>query len=142
VEAFPNDLQARLGLSDTLSHLQQNQEEVAQLEAALLLDPDCIQALNNLAWIRATARDEKMRNGALAVRLAERACNLTHYQQAMVVGTLAAAYAEAGKFQDAISTAQKACDVAGQNGEQSVVNRNLELLESYRQHRAYHETAK
>ena len=64
--------------------------------------------LNNLAWALATHPDAKIRNGTRAVKLAEDACRQTQYQQTVMVGTLAAAYAEAGRFDDALATAQKA----------------------------------
>jgi hypothetical protein len=55
------------------------------------------------------------------------------------VGTLAAAYAEAGRFDDAILTAQKACALAEKSGETNLLQRNQELLVFYRQHQPYHE---
>jgi cytochrome c-type biogenesis protein CcmH/NrfG len=138
----PKDVKAQLGLADMLSHLGQQQAAVSHLEASLQLDPDCIQGLNNLAWIKATASDGTLRNGEQAVQLAERACRLTHYEQAVFVGTLAAAYAEAGRFEEAIATAQKACDLATQQGDQALASKNLELLSLYREHHSYVEPGK
>ena len=68
--------------------------------------------LNNLAWLLATASDARLRNGAEAVELAERACAVTQYRRTVFVGTLAAAYAEAGRFEEAIATAERACKLA------------------------------
>jgi len=95
--------------------------------------------LNNLAWRLATSPDPKVRDGTQAVPLAQRACELTHYQKTIYIGTLAAAYAEAGRFDDAISTAQKACTLASKSGEQDLLRRNQELLVLYRAHQPYHE---
>ena len=55
-------------------------------------------ALNNLAWILAANPDPQARNGRKAVELAQRACKLTGFKQPLMVGTLAAAYAEAGFY--------------------------------------------
>ncbi|HTA94624.1 MAG TPA: hypothetical protein VK769_00725, partial [Verrucomicrobiae bacterium] len=77
--------------------------------------------------------------GARAIQIAERACELTHYQKTIYIGTLAAAYAEAGKFDDAIATARKACDLAGRNGETDLLRTNQGLLELYRAHKPFHE---
>jgi hypothetical protein len=55
---------------------------------------------------------------------------------------LAAAYAEAGRFEEAVMTAQKACALATESGAQDLLKKNQELLELYRQHRSYHETTK
>jgi tetratricopeptide (TPR) repeat protein len=95
--------------------------------------------LNNFAWVLAAGTDAKIRDGKQAVQLAERACELTHYQKTMYLGTLAAAYAEAGRFDDAILTAEKACTLASELGEPNLLKRNRELLELYRAHRPYHE---
>ena len=70
------------------------------------------EALNNLAWVLATSPKAELRNGAEAVRLAERACELTHYGEPLFIGTLAAAYAEAGRFPEAVTTAEKAEQLA------------------------------
>ncbi len=77
------------------------QEAVEQYLAALQLKPDSADVLNNLAWLLATCSDTHVRNGAQAVKHAERACELTHSAKTMMVGTLAAAYAEAGRFDEA-----------------------------------------
>ena len=56
-----------------------------------------------------------------------------------IVGTLAAAYAEAGRFDDAISTAEKACALASESGDPDLLKKNQELLALYRAHKPYHE---
>ena len=70
--------------------------------------------------------------------LAERACEMTHYQQAVLIGTLAAAYAEAGRFNDAVATAQKAHDVALAHGQTEIADRNLQLLQLYKSGQPFH----
>jgi hypothetical protein len=98
--------------------------------------------MNNLAWLLATSPDASVRDGARAVRLAERACEITGYQQTILVGTLAAAYAEAGRFDDAIATAGKACTLASASGEQDLLQKTRQLLELYRAHKPYHQAAR
>jgi tetratricopeptide (TPR) repeat protein len=109
--------------------------------AALRLNPDAPDVLNNLAWLLATCPDAQIRNGTQAVGYAERACERTNYKQIIMVGTLAAAYAEAGRFDDAIATAEKACALAERSGEKDLLQKNQELLSMYRAHRSYHEVA-
>ena len=109
--------------------------------AALRMQPDSAEILNNLAWLLSVCPDARVRNGAQAVKYAQRACELTHNQQTVALGTLAAAYAEAGQFDDAIATAQKACALASQQGQAELLRRNQELLELYHRHQAYHEAA-
>ena len=78
----------------------QTAEAIRHYREALQSQPDFDGALNNLAWILATNPKDDLRNGPEAVRLAERACALSRNQSTFCVGTLAAAYAEAGRFAD------------------------------------------
>src|SRR5208282_4046607 len=102
--------------------------------------PDWPESLNNLAWILAANPDSQVRNGAEAVALAERACKLTEYKQPIMVGTLAAANAEAGRFPEAVNFAEKARSLAFAAGQTDVAQKNEELLKLYRAGRAYHES--
>ena len=126
-------------LGMTLGELGRSREAVAQYREALRLNPNLIGALNNLAWELATSPDDKLRNGAEAVSLAERACELTHYGEPQFVGTLAAAYAEAGDFPEAVTTAEDAERLAAAAGSKDLAERNRQLLELYRAHKPYHE---
>ena len=88
--------------------------------------PDWPESLNNLAWILAANRDATLRNGAEAVVLAERACKLTDYKEGLFVGTLADAYAEAGRFPEAVSAAEKARSLALAAGQKEIAQKNHE----------------
>ena len=111
---------------------------MAHYQSALEIMPDAVMALNNLAWILATSPDARLRNGAQAVHYAERACELTHQSVPSFLGTLAAAYAEAGRFDDAVATAEKARDGALAMGQKEVAANNGRLLELYKSGRAFH----
>ena len=65
-------------------------------------------AYNNLAWIYATASKAHLRNGSEAVVLTTKACELTNFKNPEMLDTLAAAYAEMGKFEKAVEYQQKA----------------------------------
>ena len=106
---------------------------------ALRAQPDDVQVCNNLAWLLATSSDSNFRNGEEAVKWAEHACALTSFAQAPVVGTLAAAYAEAGRFEDAVATAEKAIGVAQAAGQNDVSERNRQLRDLYRARKPFHE---
>jgi len=96
-------------------------------------------ALNNLAWLLATAPDDQVRDGSRAVELAERACQLTGWKHPVLMGTLAAAYAEAGRFDDAVKMAERARSEAEAQKLEPVAARNTELLELYRLGKPYRE---
>jgi len=116
-------------------------EAIVQFQTALQIKPDSVDVLNNLAWLLATGPDAQLRDGVQAVQYAGRACELTHHGVTPLVGTLAAAYAEAGRFDDAIATAQKACALATAAGEKDLLEKNQKLLVLYRAHQPYHEAA-
>jgi 4-amino-4-deoxy-L-arabinose transferase-like glycosyltransferase len=107
----------------------------------LKIDPDFDGALNNLAWLLATCSNADLRNGSEAVNLARRACDLTQERSTVYIGTLAAAYAEAGNFPEAISTAERAIRCARLRGQEELARRNGELLETYRAGKPYREPA-
>jgi tetratricopeptide (TPR) repeat protein len=94
---------------------------------------------NNFAWMLAASSDSHLRNGAEAVHLAEMACEATQYKVPTMIGTLAAAYAEAGKFNDAILAGRKARQLALETGQKDIASKNEELLQWYEAGKAYHE---
>ena len=107
--------------------------------AALALSPESPAIMNNLAWLLATSPEAQVRDGAEAVRLSEQACAATHFEQPLMVGTLAAAYAEANRFTEAVATAEKSCALATAARDETLRARNQQLLEEYRAGRAHRE---
>ena len=101
--------------------------------------PEAPNFLNNLAWILATDPQPELRNGNRAVALAAGACSLTHEEEAVPLETLSAAYAEAGRFDDAAAAAQKAHDLALAQGKPEIAAKTAELLELYRARQPYRE---
>jgi tetratricopeptide (TPR) repeat protein len=115
------------------------QESISHLYLAIELSPKAVPTLAKLARILATDPDPRYRNGNDAVRFAERACQLTDYRQPELVGTLALAYAEAGRFPDAIAAAQQAQMLSGRLGQERLVEVNQEWLDLFRAGRVYRE---
>lgn len=126
-----SDLPEKLAQSaQTLAAQGRAQAAVARLTTALQLRPDWTPAMNDLAWLLATDHRAEVRNGAEAVRLAERACQLDGGKDSGLLATLAAAYAEAGRFDDAVATAEKAKSLAvaaGQIETLALLDSGLEL---------------
>jgi protein O-mannosyl-transferase len=128
----PDDAQAHCHVAAALAADHKAPDAVLHYRQALKLQPDLPEALNNLAWLLAANPDPQLRNGREAVDLAERACKLTDYKQPLIIGTLAAAYAEVGRFAEAVATAERARSAAEQSNEPALAARNRELLELYR----------
>jgi tetratricopeptide (TPR) repeat protein len=109
----PSLVQAHSDLGIALEHLGRPADAAVAYEDALSLQPDLPDAANNLAWILATSPDSALRDGLRAVTLARVAVATAN--TASTLDTLAAAYAEAGSFPDAIATAERALAAAGDN---------------------------
>ena len=112
-------------------------QALADHQAALELDPDDAATLNHLAWLRAVCPDDAVRDGAEAIRLATRACELTEYTTAGYVDTLAAAYAESGRFDDAVRWQEKARNLVSEDHKADYESR----LELYRSGRPFRDEA-
>jgi tetratricopeptide (TPR) repeat protein len=136
---LPDDAPTHGELADLLQRQRRSLEAVPHYRQALRLRPDSPEALNNLAWILATDPRPELRDGPEAVRLADRACQLSGRKRAIFLGTLAAAYAEAGRFGDAVKTAESARDTARAAGEQAIASTNDTLIEVYRAGKAFRE---
>jgi cytochrome c-type biogenesis protein CcmH/NrfG len=94
-----------------------SQEAVTAFKAALRLDPNHLQTLVWLARTEAVDYDASARNGAEATQLAERAATLTAGNDPFVLDTLAAALAEAGHFNEAQQTLQRALQLLTSAGD-------------------------
>ena len=137
MELKPSDPGLHGQLGTLLAQSGQARQAVAAYRKAMELGPERFEVPNNLAWLFATHPDAEVRNGAEAVRLAESAVKLGGRQHAFLLGTLAAAYAEAGRFPDAIKTAEEAIELATKNGQEELATKNRELLAAYREGRPW-----
>ena len=113
---YPFDVPTHNDLGVLLVQNRDVRAGIEQWETSLQIDPDDGNALNNLAWVLATYPADTIRDGKRAVELAEKAAVLPGGEAPIVLRTLAAGYAEAGDFSNAVNTAQHALDLAtGQN---------------------------
>ena len=135
------DIQTRLVLAEILSQSGKARSAAHQYHKILAADPDLPEPLNNLAWLLATSADDTVRNGTEAVHLAEHACYLTGFKQMTMVSTLAAAYAEAGRFPEAIGCAELVMKSQAADGDAQLVDINRQLLVLYRAGKPYHQPA-
>lgn len=136
VELKPFMPQAHDNLGKVLTWAGQVEKGLEHMQEAARLAPGWPAPLASMAWILATHPDAGIRNGGRAVGLAQRAIALVPYQDPGLLDTLAAAYAEAGQFDQAVSTAESASAAAfGPRAE--AIGKRLEL---YKQQKPYRET--
>jgi tetratricopeptide (TPR) repeat protein len=108
-------------------------DAIAHFQKALQIKPDYPEAQNNLAWLLATSPQASVRNGNKAVELAQQANQLSGGKNPNILHTLAAAYAEAGRFGNAMRTAEEAMELARAAGRQDLaeqLNGELKLFKA------------
>ncbi len=110
---------------------------VSLLRRGYALLPDDVGLANELAWLLATAADPSVRNGPEAVQLAEFANAQMGGESSNELDTLAAAYAEAGRFDDAVVTAERALAVARESNRPDLAGSISARLELFRQGQPY-----
>jgi tetratricopeptide (TPR) repeat protein len=132
-----NDQDARRARADTLLSVGKHSEAIADFEILLKQAPKDDGILNNFAWVLATSPEDDLRDGQRALKLATEACEVTKYEKAHILSTLASAYAEIGDFESARKWAQKAVDAGAKDEETDEQLKNE--LESYKQNKPWRE---
>lgn len=138
VRLDPQSPAAAYGLGQALQTKGRIDEAVVYYFKAIRMKPDYVAPLTSLAWLSATHPNPAYRNGTKAVELAERSCKITRYEEAAGLDTLAAAYAEAGRYTEAADTAQKAMDLAKKAQQQALLNQIQKRIEYYKAGKPYH----
>jgi Flp pilus assembly protein TadD len=136
----PDYTEVRVNLGGAFVMQGRFTEAMTQWREALRLEPNRLPALTNLAWMLATCPDLRIRNGAQAVGLAERAVELAGRDDPMILDTLGAAYAEAGRFAEAIETTRRAAILAAQRNDQSLANELNTRLALYQTHKPFRDS--
>jgi len=117
-----------------VSFFQRGNEDAAidHYQKALQIKPDYTDAENNLAWELATSPRPSLRDGRRAVELAQKANQTSHDQDPDILGTLAAALAEAGRFDEAIQNIKHAMALtqANQSDQLAQLDSQLKLYQS------------
>jgi len=103
----------------------------------LQLRPDRAETLNNLAWLLATTEDANLANPADALKFAQRACELTDFNNPQMLDTLAAAQAADGRFAEAAATAEKAIESAQSQNKKQLLGQIEERLKLYKANQPY-----
>jgi protein O-mannosyl-transferase len=133
LEQMPDSTHAHYQLAVLLQNRGEFAAAVGQFKKVLELDPNHVTAQNDLAWLLATCPDNSVRNGQKAVELAQQAVQLSSGSSPEILDTLAAAYAEAGRFPEAIQTADRALNLSTAQNKTPLadaIQRQLKLYEA------------
>jgi tetratricopeptide (TPR) repeat protein len=139
VQIAPLNASAHSELGATLILTGKPREAIGHLEEALRISPNATDAQNNLAWVLATLPPADGGDPVRAVNLAESTCQSPGNTAAGYLDTLAVAYAAAGRFSEAIATAQKAIDLARSTAQPKLAAEIESRLQLYRSRRPYHD---
>jgi tetratricopeptide (TPR) repeat protein len=107
----PEHGKAHYQLAISIKSSKRIEETVKHLNKAVELLPDSPLVLNELAWILATYPDDRIRDGQRALALAQRASEMTNNENLVILDTLASAYAEVGRYEEALKTIKKALSI-------------------------------
>jgi len=135
----PDAAEAHGNLGRALLEVGRTDEAIAEYREALRIQPDLAKTLSNLARILAMHADSKHRDGPEAVRLAERACRATNRQDPTCLGSLAAAYAEVGRFKDALAALEQAIAISERIGQKALADQLRLRLDSYKAERPFYD---
>jgi tetratricopeptide (TPR) repeat protein len=116
LELQPDNIEVHNIVGTVLVQQGRAREGIEEWEKVLAIEPDNGNAMSNLAWVFATSPDDDLRDGTKAVQLAEQAQRISGGRIPILFRTLAAAYAENGRFSEAIQAAQQGIESATNHG--------------------------
>ena len=119
-------------LADALVKQGAYKEAIERYRQALWqIEPDAA-TLNRIAWLLATCPQVELRDCKQAIEIAEHLCKITEYEHAVALDTLAAAYAECGRTEDAIRWVERAIHLATAAGDTEAAESFRTRLEIYK----------
>ncbi|HVP11456.1 MAG TPA: tetratricopeptide repeat protein [Phycisphaerae bacterium] len=133
LQITPNDAKALNGLGTVLEAQGRPDEALSLYRQAMQANPDSPNPMIRAAWILATHPDARVRQPDEAVRLAQRAADLTRHQNPEVLDILAATCAVAGRFDQAAAAAQAAMELPAASQVPGLMDRLTKRLELYKQ---------
>lgn len=136
----PNDATSLAMRGFCYNNKEQFDEALKDYYQAIQIDPKNASAWNNLGWLRATCPVTSFRNGKEAVEAATKACEFSDWKNWTRVDTLAAAFAEAGDFQQAIKFQEQALNLDETNNDKRKAMKNR--LASFQKHQPFRQTPK
>ncbi|MCE5268705.1 MAG: tetratricopeptide repeat protein [Planctomycetaceae bacterium] len=138
IEIRSDSLEAQTKLGSVLIALGRWPDAIACFRKARQIDREDLDVINCLAWLLATCPEASLRNGAESLELAQLARWRAKSEHAEVFDTLAAAYAETGRFKDAVTMAKKGLELATKKDQQALASALRQRLDLYRSGMPYH----
>jgi len=133
LELEPASVEARNTLGTALIQQGHVREAMDLWQESLAIQPENGNAASNLAWVFATCPEDSIRDGTRAAELGETALRISGGKIPMIYKVLAAAYAENGRFADAVETAKRGAELATTQGNPALATElesNLALYQS------------
>jgi protein O-mannosyl-transferase len=141
IDLNPQNANAHANFGTALLGKDRIPDAISEYRKSLQLSPDNVAAQTNLAWLLATSSDPSARNGAEAVALAEEASRSSGGTKPVIQRILAAAYAEAGRFDEAGAAARQALEAADTQGNSALSEFLRKEIALYEAGRPYHKEA-
>ncbi|HNT36489.1 MAG TPA: hypothetical protein PKH07_15990, partial [bacterium] len=127
----PNDTDVRLRLAEIYKEHDKPEQVLSHYRTVLESHPELWNIAHDLAWFIVNLKDESLRDTAEAVRLAEYAVKMAPEETPVLLNTLAAAYAEASRFDDAVKSIDKSIVLARSIGREDYVVKLMSTRERY-----------
>ncbi len=141
IELKPRDAQGYYLMGTLHLRMGDARSAIPAFQAALACNPNHFKSLVYLARVLAANEDAAVRNGAEAAALAERAMDLSGGVLPAVLDTLAMAYAEVGRFDDAVKSEQTAAELLKTSKDSIAISEAAQRLALYQARRPFRETA-
>ncbi|MGA2241807.1 MAG: tetratricopeptide repeat protein [Verrucomicrobiota bacterium] len=139
LELEPKSAQAHFRFGQALQTQHKYEAAETEYQKALELEPGHLPAHLSLAWLLATCPEASLRDGGRAVELAQQAERLDGGESPQILDTLAAAYAEAGRFSEAVETVTRALNLTTTNNDNTLIDVLKTRLKLYEANTSYHE---
>jgi len=107
-------------------------EAITHFEKSLAIAPETMATLHNFAWLLASCPEKRFRNASRAIELADKADRLSGRKNPFYAHTLAAAYAETGRFSEAITVAERGLQLAISRGDSALATKLSSDIDRYR----------
>lgn len=131
VRLTPNDPVAQVRLAQLLEQLNRLDESLIHYRRALALDSESPATMSWIAFILATHPDLQKRDEEEAIRLAERACQLSERRGIAELNSLSIAYASGGRLESAIEAAKEASSLVRKRGDFASSNEFQQRIQAF-----------